>query len=358
MWLPISYLALTAPVQEVSIELPEARSYAVSALGLNGQDASGETFSLAADDAAGAENRIVVARCGDGLCPPLAGRMLPLVLSAEGPELVVAGRRIAGTVAVHLRDDGLVLVNRLPLEDYLVATVGSEMPRTFPKEALRAQAVAARTFAMQRKMAHSGEAVHLRSTTLDQVYGGLARESPETRQAVQATAGEVLVFRRQPIEAFFFSSCNGTTRDPSPVFGADYPYLKSVPCPYCRLNQPGVWSLTLSLSALRKRLGGLAVQSMHLSERLPDGRPRDVWIEPAHKALSPEALRRAIGYTALKSADFEVECDGRACHFHGAGYGHGVGMCQWGAQGMALEGKSYRDILAHYYPGAELKKLY
>jgi stage II sporulation protein D len=349
-WIAAALSAQTASM-DVAIEVPEASSYLLSASSLAIEDGSGVAVDLEG------QSQAAVSACGLGLCAPFEGLMLPLKITSTGP-MKVNDRKLMGSLWVMRSETGVLIVNHLPLEEYLVATVGSEMPKTFPQEALRAQAVAARTFALQRRIARSGEVVHLRASTLDQVYGGLAHESEETRQAVQATKGEVLVFQRQPIEAFFFSSCNGSTRDPNAVFvGGDYPYMKSVPCTFCKLNKPGTWSLTLPLAALKKRIG-MAVSGFSFAERLPDGRPKEVVALPSHKRFTPEALRKAIGYTALKSADFEVSCDGHACHFHGSGYGHGVGMCQWGARGMALDGKDYHDILSHYYPGAELRRLY
>lgn len=328
--------------QEVAIEVPLADSYAISAKKLAIEDAGGYASSTA---------KVTLALCDGALCPPLANLQPPIELKGDGP-VRVNDRKLKGSLWAIVNDGALTLVNRLPLEEYLVATVGSEMPKSFPPEALKAQAVAARTFALQRKISREGSVTHLRSSTLDQVYGGLVNETPETRAAVMATQGEVLVYDRQPIEAFFFSSCSGQTRDGNTVFHGDYPYLKSVSCS-C---EHAAWSARLPFAELTKKLGE-KVSGLSIEGASGDGRPEAVVVEPSGTRIAPEDLRKKLGYTVVKSADLRVDCDKSGCRLAGAGYGHGVGMCQHGAKAMALAGKTYKEILAHYYPGAQLKKL-
>ena len=341
----LSITARASADQEMAIEVPEAPHYALSGKKLVIEDAAGVETSHAS---------VTLALCGDRLCPPYDGLLLPLKIRATGP-IRINDRRLLGALWAIVQDDALVVINRLPLEDYLAATVGSEMPRSFPPEALKAQAVAARTYALSRKITREGAVAHLRSSTLDQVYGGLVNSTEETRAAVQATAGEVLVYERTPIEAFFFSSCSGTTRDPGLVFGGAYPYIKSVECA-CGADKPLAWSARLSFTELERKLGG-KVSGVALEGEASDGRPRAIVFSPRDKRFSPEELRKKLGYTVIKSADLHVACDEKGCTFSGAGYGHGVGMCQHGARAMATAGKNYKEILEHYYPGAQLKKL-
>jgi stage II sporulation protein D len=348
LWLFSIVLAAEASLQEVAIEVPQAEVYRLSGDALTATEASG------ADTPIGGEAS--VALCGGDLCPPLAALTLPVRVSAHGP-LKVNGRGLAGGIWFAARKGKLVAVNRIPLEDYLVATVGSEMPKTFPLEALKAQAVVSRTYALSRKLRREGELVELASSTLDQVYGGLAQESAETRAAVTATAGEVLTFERQPIDAFFFSSCGGKTRDGKIVFGVDAPYLRSVACGHCSDAGNAHWRVTLTEAELARKLGE-PVHDLRAEGDAGDGRAAAIVIAPSGRKLSPEAVRKAVGYTVVKSPTFSVSCARGSCTFVGQGAGHGVGMCQWGARGMALEQSGYREILAHYFPGAELKKLY
>ena len=146
-----------------------------------------------------------------------------------GDEPLRAGdMEVRGDVVVRLYRDGLQLINVIPLEDYLTAVLGSEMPTSFPPEALKAQAVAARTYALQKKLDTYGSAFYLGSSVLHQVYGGVNREDPRTRAAVEATRGEVLTYELAPIEAYFHASCGGRTESGWAALQRDLPYLRSV----------------------------------------------------------------------------------------------------------------------------------
>ncbi len=342
-------LALSeAAPEEVAIEVPEAAHFEVSGDALVVEESSGEKTPLASPSH--------IALCGEELCEPLQALALPVRVSA-GKNLRINGRGLIGGVWFAVRHQKLVAVNRLPLEEYLVATVGSEMPKSFPLEALKAQAVVSRTYALSKKLQREGALIELSSSTLDQVYNGLASESPETRKAVEATAGEVLVFQRLPIEAFFFSNCGGKTRDGKNVFGTDAPYLRSVACGYCNDAGNAHWTASLTLAELSRKLD-TSVKNLRSEGTASDDRAAFIVAEPSGRKVPPEGLRKLLGYTVIKSPTFSVSCDGTRCHFDGRGAGHGVGMCQWGARGMALQQNDYHAIVAHYFPGASLKKLY
>ena len=199
--------------------------------------------------------------------------------------------------------------------------------------------------------------VQLASSTLDQVYNGLSHESPETRAAVSATHGQVLVFDHEPIEAFFFSSCGGRTRDARLVFGVDQPYLRGVVCGHCDDAATATWSRRLSFAELSSKLG-FKVTGASTEGETADGRPKWVVFKPSATKVTPEALRAKLGYTVIKSPQMTVQCTGTVCTFSGRGAGHGVGMCQFGARGLALQGLGYVDIVQTYFPGATLKTLY
>lgn len=273
-----------------------------------------------------------------------------------GSEPLKAGAsQVRGDVVVRLYRDGLQLINVIPLEDYLAAVLGSEMPVSFPLEALKAQAVAARTYALQKKLEAYSNPFHLGSSVLHQVYGGVNREDPKTRTAVEATRGEVLTFELAPIEAYFHASCGGRTESGQAALQRNLPYLQPVDCP-CGKLPASRWTASVSdaelRSALRESPDGLRVAGRTDTHRvtrvtLGDG-----------SALDGAQFRRKLGYTRLKSLDFEVERSGHGYVFSGRGYGHGAGLCQWGAKALADQGRPYREILSHYYPGAELQQLY
>jgi stage II sporulation protein D len=275
---------------------------------------------------------------------------------AGGESSVRAGSmEVRGDVVVRLYKDRLQLINVIPLEDYLAAVLGSEMPVSFPLEALKAQAVAARTYALQKKLEAYGSPFHLGSSVLHQVYGGIHREDARTRTAVLATRGEVLTYELAPIEAYFHSSCGGQTESGLAALGRELPYLQPVECPCGRLPASR-WSATLSDSELQTALGD-APDGFRVSSRTATQRVNRV-ATASGLSLDGATLRRKLGYTRLKSLGFEVERTASGWHFSGRGYGHGAGFCQWGAKALADSGLAYRDILLHYYPGTELQQLY
>jgi stage II sporulation protein D len=263
--------------------------------------------------------------------------------------------QVRGDVVVRLYRDGLQLINVIPLEEYLAAVLGSEMPVSFPPEALKAQAIAARTYALQKKLDAYGSAFYLGSSVLHQVYGGVTSEDPRTRAAVEATRGEVLTYELAPIEAYFHASCGGRTESGHAALQRDLPYLQTVDCP-CGKLPASRWSAVVSEGELREALNG-SPEGLRISGRTATRRVTRM-SAAGGVSLDGARFRQRLGYTKLKSLDFEVEKTPEGYLFTGRGYGHGAGLCQWGAKALADGGWSYQDILAHYYPGAELQQLY
>lgn len=285
-------------------------------------------------------------------------------LRADGP-IEVAGKRLRGAVELSIEPGGLRVVNELAMEDYLAAVLGSEMPPSFPDEALRAQAVAARTYALRKKIEAQGKPYHLGSTVLAQVYGGVHREDPRTKRAVEATSGEVLVFDHEPIEAYFFSSCGGTTEGGGEALGRPLPYLTSTSCDEPPTTPGARWSLALSAAEIGKRLGAGPLDRVEVTSRSATGRARTLRLVGAGRTCSMSAVefRRRLGYGELKSLSFDVKRESGkrgAVSFRltGRGSGHGAGLCQWGARAAAERGAGHAAILARYYPGAEIRRIY
>lgn len=271
--------------------------------------------------------------------------------SAARGSLEVNGVHVQGDVVVVRGKSQLVTVNVLPLEAYLQGVLGSEMPKTFPLEALKAQAVAARTYALNKKLEQYGQPFYLGSSVISQVYKGLEADDPRTRQAIEDTKGLVLTWQLQPIEAYFHASCGGHTESGLDALGRDLPYLKSVACPCAKLPTSH-WTLKVAPRELGVKPGQFQVQG-----RSPTGRARRVQV--GARSIDAVSFRERIGYMRLKSLDFEVTGQGKdGLVLKGNGFGHGAGLCQWGARLLADSGKDYRAILEHYYPGTELQVLY
>ena len=298
----------------------------------------------------------------------------PLVLRTGAGPLLLDGHRLPGRLEVWADASGLVVVNVLGLEDYVAAVVASEMPASWPAAALEAQAIAARTFAMAQKITiGAGARAHLGSTVLDQVYAGAAGQGAQA--AAKATAGEVLTFGAMPIQAFFSASCGGFGEAGEVAFN-----LPAGATPYLPGGDDGDadaaatsarWTRSVPLAAISSALrrAGRAkaeVVGVEVLDRTASGRARTVRVKTARSAIDLPAaeLRQLIGYRELPSLLFTLELRQRsggkeaAAIFTGRGSGHGAGLCQWGARGRAARGESRAEILGHYYPGAEVRRMY
>jgi stage II sporulation protein D len=275
--------------------------------------------------------------------------------SVDEAPITVNEAHVRGDVVVVPGRAGLVAVNVLPLESYLAGVLGSEMPRSFPLEALKAQAVAARTYALNKKLEQYGQPFHLGSSVISQVYKGLDAEDPRTHEAVQATRGLVLTFDLQPIEAYFHASCGGRTESGLEALGRDLPYLQAVECS-CGALPTTRWSMKVTAKELGALAGAAKASALSVLGRSPTGRARKVQV--GGRTWDAVSFREKLGYMRLKSLKFEVEKSHDGWTLEGKGFGHGAGLCQWGAKQYAEAGWDFRRILSHYYPGTELQVLY
>jgi stage II sporulation protein D len=310
-----------------------------------------------------AGGRATLAPDGPGLA--LNGRRVPaaaLRCSAAGP-VRHGALALGGEVEVLRAGDAIDVVHALPMEEYVAGVAGSEMPPDFPPEALRAQAVAARTFALGKKLAAiaEGRPWHLGTTVVHQVYRGAAAVDPRARAAAEATAGEVLVFDHEPADAFFHAACGGETESGGAALGRDRPYLVPVRCGKCAGSPLDRWTLNVDAGDLGRALGlKRAVRSLEVVERTATGRAARVLVEAGggRVTMAGADFRQRVGWSRLRSLAFDVERRRGEFRFAGRGAGHGAGLCQWGAAGLARDGLGWREILAHYYPGAEIVRMY
>jgi stage II sporulation protein D len=289
------------------------------------------------------------------------GPTAELRLACEGGAVLGIGAvSYAGTLRVRgLPGNVLEVVNEVPLETYLLGVVGGEMPPSWEMEALKAQAVAARTYAAARMRAARGADApfDLYDDTRSQVYAGVppARYASRLARAVGATEGEVLVHEGELLTAFFHSTCGGHTESAHRVFGsADRAPLKGVPCDGCVESPLFRWEVKIPAEDLEGRLGVKGVKTIRADERGPSGRCGAVRLvaEEGETVLTGKDFRWKLGVNRLRSTAFEATREGDGFLFTGKGFGHGVGLCQWGARGLARKGKDCLQILEHYYPGA------
>jgi len=319
----------------------------------------------------------------------------PVTVRAERPEdfVVVNGKRYRGEALVLFGSTGVTIVNRLPLESYLPSVVALELGFRNPsdRQAVMAQAVAARTYALRYRGRREALGFDVFPTDADQVYGGVEAEKPEVTDAATRTVGRILTWHGEPIQALFHSTCGWSTEAAGQVFqnGEPAPYLRAVSDRsgrgqdgyYCAISPRFRWREEwdgATLNAILARtlpavLGGRAsnlgrVTDVRISRTTPSGRAAELVIETTGGAFTvPQGRIREV---LRPAADRQLNSTGIQLHVEkqggelvrvvaaGAGYGHGVGMCQFGAVGRARAGWDYRRILATYYHGTTLERVY
>ncbi|MFT0786318.1 SpoIID/LytB domain-containing protein [Synechococcus sp. H55.10] len=280
-------------------------------------------------------------------------------------------RRYRGLI--QIRPSGpehLHLLNWVQLEDYLLALVPGEMPANWPAAALQAQAILARTLAVPhlrpapRREWPSTPARPLQDSTAHQFYGGLAYETAATTAAVRATQGQILTHAGQPVEVLFHSTCGGHTSANQDIFAPPArPYLQGVSCEGCRASPfYGPHSVRLSRQELEQALGSAELEILQSD---PWGRP--LRIRVGSRLFTGQEfvlhLGQTLGWGILPSNRFTLKrLEPKAGQpesylFTYRGAGHGVGLCQWGARGLAEQGYTASPILNHYFPGTQVTPL-
>jgi len=278
-------------------------------------------------------------------------------------ELTVNGLTVGGRVIVKRQNGKLLAINELPLEDYVKGVVPSEMSAAWHPEALKAQAIAARTYGLYQVRRNGNKDFDVAATVKDQVYQyrGRATASGQAARAVDETRDLVLAYRDEPIFAAYFSTSAGQTEDALNVWGFDLPYLKGVECPF-DLNSPWYqWRTDVGLPTLEQRLReeGFRVGVIaSLAPAFPSRTGRVTSVRILHSDgvlyVRGDELRRVL---MLASTKFDFDIVGMQVQFTGRGSGHGVGMCQWGAKELAEKGYSAETILRYYYSGADIRDL-
>ncbi|MFZ3071804.1 MAG: SpoIID/LytB domain-containing protein [Thermodesulfobacteriota bacterium] len=292
---------------------------------------------------------------------------LPLRFYPSGKAVMVNGKPFRGVIEVRREGNSLMVINEIHLDEYVAGIINNEISSKWHIEAIKAQAVIARTYALFQKEKRKGSLYDLTSTYMDQVYSGADKEDSAVYRAVKDTKGLVLTYDGSLANTVYHSNAGGVTEEASEVWGTGYPYLESVESEYDESGPNYSWELSLSKDRIKDALNkaGYAVfevDSIRVEKKTDTGRVKTIIVEDADGAefaLTGEDLRKALGYATLRSTLFDVEKESSSIfRFSGKGSGHGVGLSQWGAKGMAEDGDDYKDILKHYYPGTKLKRVY
>ena len=286
--------------------------------------------------------------------------------SKDGTAIWLDGKGYSGKIVIKRASErNLSVINIVSLEDYVAGTLYGELPLSWPLETLKAQAVASRTYAISILSEKTGDKDHhIRATIEDQVFKGLPPPSSDAHKAAGETFGEILTYHKKPIKARFHSSCGGETELSIHVWG-EKDISKKVKDPYCKEAPHNRWKTSLSPQFITKNLRSHGfdpgkIESIKIEKQDSGGRVAAVAIHGSRQTISLNGndFRRYLGFSKIKSTKFEVKKNGKGFLFSGSGFGHGVGMCQWGARGMAESGFDYKKILGFYYPGTSIKRLY
>ena len=270
------------------------------------------------------------------------------------------GRAYRGAFTTAMLEDGRAgLLNVLPLDAYLAGVINREMPSGWPDAAQRAQAIVSRTFVLGRlRPAKSYDVV---ASEGDQKYGGIAGETLAGKAAVDATSGAILTFGGARAHVAYSSCCGGRTADAGDVWNTPYPYLPSIDDPHCALSPGYAWTIDVRQSDVAKAFGSDfgslgSLESVDLQRVAPGSRPDAIVFVGSSStfATTPKAFRAALGTSLVRSTfvrSIELGRGAQSLTIEGTGHGHGVGLCQWGANKFAASGAPAADILAFYFPG-------
>jgi len=283
------------------------------------------------------------------------------VRSSDGRGIWVGQKRFSGRLNLFVLDSEILVVNVLGIEKYLSSVVGSEMPTKWPMEALKAQAIASRTYALKQK---GNNLFDIDSTQRNQVYNGLESRTYKTIRAVKSTRSLVLTHENKLINALFHSSSGGMTENSQDVWKNKYPYLSSVK-DFDKNNPKLKWQKEFSNNELKNlfpKIGGL--KNIEILDITSTGRVKNVKLIGAYGSdqMSGVDLRKRLGLNSnfVRFKFFEEELNKKfpmkkGLIAFGQGSGHGVGMSQWGAKYMASRGQKAETILKHFYKGVKIK---
>lgn len=315
------------------------------------------------------------------------GRDLNSTVTAYAGGIVIAGNNFpANRVFININDPDVIEINARPfrgdiqiikspsntmsvinyigLEDYVKGILYHEASHYWPMEALKAQAIVSRSYARYQMKENAAKDFDMTNDIYSQVYGGSISERQRTNKAVEDTQGAALFYKGELMPAFFHATCGGHTEDAARLWKINMPPLKGVPCRFCKESPHYSWHAVLFTGDIRqalvdagKRTG--VIKKIIIMARDNSSRITDLKIinTKSDYVILAKDFRNIVGPNIIKSTNFNVSITGTDAVFEGVGWGHGVGLCQWGAYFMAKEGQTAEAILDYYYPGADVKTL-
>ena len=286
------------------------------------------------------------------------------IASLRDKGIEVNGTLYEGEIDVERTLNGLDIVNRVELEEYLKGVLPKEVSYLWPMSTLKAQAIASRSFAVVEVLRRGNKSYDVTADTFSQVYGGRSAERWRTTRAVDATKGKVLEYGGKVLPAYFHSCCGGHTEDAAVLWGHSPEPLKGVKSTWCRWTPHFRWRTKVTTQDILEKLNERGyyfdkIDDIKTGPRDASNRVEYLSIKSGNKwfEIPAKDLMTAVGRKTIRSANFRVKKYPLFYLFSGYGWGHGVGMCQWGAFSLGLRWWSDKRMLEHFYPGAKIVDL-
>jgi len=290
-----------------------------------------------------------------------------IMISASGSDVIIInGRDFRGSIQFIKSDSRkLLAINRIDLENYIKGILYHEVSHYWPMEALKAQAIVCRTYAVYQIQENKLQDYDVTCDIYSQVYGGSTSERYRTNRAVEETNGLILTLQNKVFPAYYHATCAGHTEDASLVWNINIASLKGVSCSFCKDSPHFNWHYVLSVEEIKVKLlaSGLRIgniRKIDILGRDNSGRITDLNIISAKNDLRIHAkdFRNIIGPNIIRSTNFNINIIDKDVVFEGLGWGHGVGLCQWGAYFMAKQGYTSQQILKYYYPRSGISPIF
>jgi len=308
------------------------------------------------------KKRLIKADSGKITLPGALLNLARLKISSKNGYVYINNRLYRGRVSILPKDNGrFLLVNELDLENYLRGILCNEIAPWWPLDALKAQAVVARTYALHQRQFTKNKDFDLTNDIYSQVYGGKTSEKWRSNRAVDLTKGEILTFKGNLFPAYYHAACAGHTEDASILWKVDLAPLKGVRCVFCAGSPHFKWQAEITFAQIKSKLSAKGFKIDYFDEieivsLNPSGRINELEIKGADNSLviSAKDFRQALGPNIIRSTNFTLKIISAKVYFAGLGWGHGVGLCQWGMYELAKSGKNYKEILEYYYPESDI----
>ncbi|MCQ9208782.1 MAG: SpoIID/LytB domain-containing protein [Omnitrophica bacterium] len=284
---------------------------------------------------------------------------------SKSPAIYLNGRRFRGAIdIIRQPNKKLLAINHLDVDEYVSGVLYHEVAPWWPMEALKAQAIVARSFALYQAKVNAHKDYDLVSTVYSQVYGGRTSERGRTSRAVRLTKNQILTYKNKLFPTFYHATCAGYTENAANLWKINIRPLRGREDRFCRRSPHFTWKKKVSLKTIEEALEkadfkvGL-IKAIEIVDRNISGRISELEITSTRGKIKvgSNRFRLAVGPNLIRSTNFTVQIKKRKAYFEGFGWGHGVGMCQWGAFFMSRKGYNAEQILGYYYPESKIKKI-